>query len=96
VLYTLVTGRSLYVKTRSGCSPRTDSITDQAIEWHTTKRSSSFFTLAAGKLIWDFTIARLTEGGETDRAIEGPAVFLPEQHPRLLELVKGNKKDGEK
>ena len=51
--------------------------------------------LAAGKLIWEYTIAKLQEGGETDRAFEGPAVFLPAEHPRL-EMIKGGKKDGDK
>jgi len=39
--------------------------------------------LAAGKLIWEYTIAKLQEGGETDRAFEGPAVFLPNQFQNL-------------
>ncbi len=46
--------------------------------------------LAAGKLIWEYTIAKLQEGGETDTAL-GPVVFLPKQHPRF-EIVGGKKK----
>ena len=33
--------------------------------------------------IWkEYTVAKLQEGGDTDKAL-GPAVFLPEHHPRL-------------
>jgi len=40
--------------------------------------------------VWkDYTIAKLTEGGETDKQL-GPAVFLPEQRPRF-ETVPGSK-----
>ena len=38
--------------------------------------------LAAIKLWKEYTVAKLQEGGETDKAL-GPAVFLPEHHPRL-------------
>ena len=38
--------------------------------------------LAAYKLIKDQVTPKITEGGETDKAL-GPAVFLPEHHPRL-------------
>lgn len=34
------------------------------------------------KLWKEYTMARLQEGGEADRQL-GPAVFLPEHHPRL-------------
>ena len=48
---------------------------------------------ACVKLALEHTAPKIHEGGETDLAL-GPAVFLPEQHPRL-ELVKGGKKDGD-
>ncbi len=43
--------------------------------------------LAAGKLIWEYTIAKLQEGGETDQT-PGPAIYLPEQRPEL-EPIEG-------
>lgn len=43
-------------------------------------------TLAAIKLWKEYTIAKLSEGGETDKAL-GPAVYLPEQRPKL-QVVK--------
>ncbi len=43
--------------------------------------------LAAIKLWKEYTIAKLQEGGETDQQL-GPAVFLPEQHPRLRVVDK--------
>jgi len=46
------------------------------------------------KLALEHTVPKLSEGGEADKAL-GPAVFLPEQHPRL-ELVKGGKKERDK
>jgi len=42
--------------------------------------------LAAAKLYWDKSVIVAKEGGEADK-YDGPAVFLPKQHPRL-ELVK--------
>ena len=47
--------------------------------------------LAASKLWLQYTVPQVHEGGEADKAL-GPAVFLPEKHPRL-ELVEGGKKD---
>ncbi len=41
--------------------------------------------LAAMKLFWDKSVILAKEGGEADKTV-GPAVFLPEKHPRL-ELV---------
>ncbi len=49
------------------------------------KNTTDNARLAAIKLFKDYTIPKIKEGGETDKAI-GPAVFLPEKHPRL-ELV---------
>ena len=43
------------------------------------------------KLALEHTVPKLSEGGEADKAL-GPAVFLPEQHPRL-EVIDGGKKD---
>jgi len=43
------------------------------------------------KLALEHTVPKLSEGGDADRAL-GPAVFLPEQHPRL-EVIEGGKKD---
>ncbi len=45
--------------------------------------------LAASKLYWDKSVISATEGGEADKTI-GPAVFLPEKHPRL-EVIDGGK-----
>ena len=44
----------------------------------------------AANLFWKYSIIVASEGGEADK-VAGPAVFLPEQHPRL-ELVKGEDK----
>ena len=41
--------------------------------------------MTAAKLYWDKSIIGASEGGEADKAV-GPAVFLPEKHPRL-ELI---------
>ena len=41
--------------------------------------------MTAAKLYWDKSIIGASEGGEADNLI-GPAVFLPEKHPRM-ELV---------
>lgn len=38
------------------------------------------------KLFKDFSTAKISEGGETDTAL-GPAVYLPQQRPKL-EVVK--------
>ena len=45
--------------------------------------------LAAAKLYWDKSVIVASEGGEGDKIL-GPAVFLPEKHPRL-EVVDGGK-----
>ena len=45
--------------------------------------------IACIKLWKEYTSPKITEGGEADKAV-GPAVFLPEQHPRL-ELIDGGK-----
>ena len=47
--------------------------------------------LAATKLFWDKSVILASEGGEGDK-VAGPAVFLPEKHPRL-ELVKDDGSD---
>ena len=39
----------------------------------------------ATNLFWKFSVIGASEGGEADKVV-GPAVFLPEKHPRL-ELV---------
>jgi len=56
--------------------------------------SSNKDQLAAAKLYWDKSIIVASEGGEADKAA-GPAVFLPEQHPRL-EVIDGGKPDSGK
>jgi len=43
------------------------------------------------KLALEHTVPKIQEGGEADQVL-GPAVFLPEQHPRL-EVIEGGKKD---
>ena len=43
----------------------------------------------AANLFWKFSIIPATEGGQADEVV-GPAVFLPEKHPRL-EVVDGGK-----
>lgn len=45
--------------------------------------------IACMKLWKEYTSPKITEGGEADRVV-GPAVFLPEQHPRL-ELIDGGR-----
>jgi hypothetical protein len=45
--------------------------------------------LPAIKLWKEYTIAKLAEGGETDKKA-GPAVYLPEQRPQL-EAIDGGK-----
>lgn len=47
--------------------------------------------LAAVKLWKDKTMAQITEGGDADRQL-GPALFLPEKHPRL-KAIDGGKAD---
>ena len=47
--------------------------------------------IACMKLWKEYTSPKITEGGEADQIL-GPAVFLPEQHPRL-ELIDGGKSD---
>lgn len=47
--------------------------------------------IACIKLFKELTTAKITEGGETDKAL-GPAFFLPEKHPRLT-LVEGGKSE---
>ena len=39
------------------------------------------------KVFKEYTIAKMQEGGETDKAL-GPAVFLPEQRPQLSVVKK--------
>ena len=46
--------------------------------------------IACMKLWKEYTSPKITEGGEADKVI-GPAVFLPEKHPRL-EVIDGGKK----
>ncbi len=46
--------------------------------------------LPAIKLWKHYTIAKLAEGGETDKKADGPAVYLPEQRPSL-EVIDGGK-----
>ncbi len=46
--------------------------------------------IACMKLWKEYTSPKITEGGEADKAV-GPAVFLPEKHPRL-EVISGGKK----
>ncbi len=45
--------------------------------------------IACMKLWKEYTSPKITEGGEADKII-GPAVFLPEKHPRL-ELIDGDR-----
>lgn len=44
--------------------------------------------IAIVKLVWDRTMAQMTEGGVTDRAL-GPAVYLPQHRPVLTAIVGG-------
>ena len=44
----------------------------------------------AANLFWKYSIIVGSEGGQADQTT-GPAVFLPEKHPRL-EVVDGNEK----
>jgi len=47
---------------------------------------------AAWKMLADKACIQISEGGDADKTI-GPAVFLPEQHPRLELVDGGDKKD---
>jgi len=47
--------------------------------------------IACMKLWKEYTSPKITEGGEADKTI-GPAVFLPEKHPRLEVVNDGKKK----
>ena len=44
--------------------------------------------LAAIKLVKDLSAPKISEGGAADRQL-GPAVFLPERHPRLEVVSTG-------
>lgn len=46
--------------------------------------------IACMKLWKEYTSPKITEGGDADKIV-GPAIFLPEEHPRL-ELIHGDKK----
>ena len=52
--------------------------------------------LAAVKLVKDLTSPKITEGGETDKAL-GPSIYLPEQKPILAVVtdIKKAKKEPE-
>ena len=52
--------------------------------------SSNRDVCMAANLFWKYSIIVGSEGGEADKIV-GPAVFLPEKHPRL-ELVDTGKK----
>ena len=45
--------------------------------------------LAGIKVFKDYTVAKLSEGGETDKVL-APAVYLPEQRP-VLATIEGKK-----
>jgi len=47
--------------------------------------------LSAANLFWKYSVIGATEGGEADKIV-GPAIFLPEEHPRL-EVIDGGKDD---
>ena len=47
-------------------------------------------SMTAAKLIMDYTLIKLHEGGEADQAL-GPAVYLPEQKSRLKAIDGGKK-----
>ena len=47
--------------------------------------------IACLKLWKEYTSPKITEGGEADKVV-GPAIFLPEEHPRL-EVIDGGKDD---
>jgi len=46
--------------------------------------------IACMKLWKEYTSPKIAEGGEADKVV-GPAVFLPEKHPRL-DVISGGKK----
>ena len=66
------------------------TVTDIFLDIVYDEASATRDRMAAGKLLWEFTIARLTEGGETDQAL-GPAVYLPEHRGKLKVLTGGKK-----
>ena len=47
--------------------------------------------LSAANLFWKYSVIVGSEGGEADKIV-GPAIFLPEEHPRL-EVIDGGKAD---
>jgi len=57
------------------------------------KKTTDNARLAAIKCFKDYTIPKIHEGGDTDKNV-GPAVFLPEKHPRL-EVIDGGKPSDE-
>ena len=59
------------------------------IAWN--PESSNRDVCMATSLFWKYSVIGATEGGEADKIV-GPAIFLPEEHPRL-ELIDGGKDD---
>ncbi len=56
----------------------------EAMEGETVKIAER---VACIKVFKEYTIAKMQEGGETDKGL-GPTVFLPEQRPPQLTVVK--------
>ena len=56
--------------------------------------SSNRDVCMAANLFWKYSIIVGSEGGEADKIV-GPAIFLPEEHPRL-EVIDGGKADDDK
>ena len=63
-----------------------DSIDDILVGMVYAETTTDRTRLAAIKLIKDLSAPKITEGGEADRQL-GPALYLPEQKPKL-EVVK--------
>jgi len=59
------------------------------IAWN--PESSNRDVCMASNLFWKYSVIVGSEGGEADKIV-GPAIFLPEEHPRL-EVIDGGKDD---
>jgi hypothetical protein len=76
-------------KARRAAKKHGKDVDDVLLEFVYSVQEKTRDRLAAIKLWKDFSAVKITEGGETDKAL-GPAVFLPSQRP-TLSVVDGKK-----
>ncbi len=67
------------------------SLFDVCLDWIFDKEIPIARQQAAWKMYTDKMLIQVSEGGEADKIV-GPAIFLPEEHPRL-EVIDGGKGD---